>query len=158
MTRVYLPSSAARLARLAVERGVGPAPLEAYAVTPALRAALPDLDEEGLEYVATLEAARASLRLTAADGSAARRIVLAADVPDTAVSAAPDAGVAGVTLSAPVPIADTASIHADDADAEPAVRAALADLASAALLDALEEHDLLWWATQELEDLLTLLS
>src|SRR5205807_401644 len=102
----------------------------------------------------------ASLAQLAADGSAPRRVVLAAEVSAGAVRPAPDpdaAGVAGVVLTAAVPLADLASVHVDDVEAEPAVRAAGADPESEPLLQALEEHDLLWWATQELDALLAAL-
>lgn len=155
MVRVYLPSSAVGLARLAAERALGPPPLEAYAVTSALRAALSDLDEEELEYVATLEAGRASIARLAGDGSVPRRVVVAADVADAALVPAheAEAGVAGVVVDAVVPLSDIASIHVDDAEAEAAVRAATADSEAEPLLDGVEEHDLSWWTTQELEEL-----
>ena len=46
---------------------VGPGPLPGFAVTPALREAYASGDAEELEYAALTEAARASLRLIAAD-------------------------------------------------------------------------------------------
>ena len=53
-----------------------------FAVTPALREAYASGDAEELEYAAMTEAARASLRLLAADPAAPpRRVVLAAEMP-----------------------------------------------------------------------------
>ncbi|QBX54444.1 hypothetical protein EXE58_02480 [Nocardioides seonyuensis] len=51
-----------------------------YTVTEALRSALPDLDDEGLEHYAMTEAAQASLRLFYDEGEPMRRIVMAVDV------------------------------------------------------------------------------
>jgi hypothetical protein len=47
-----------------------------------------------------------------------------------------------------------AAVHADEAAAEPAVAAARAG----GPLDVLDEHDLLWFATQEIDGLLAELS
>ena len=81
--RVYLASTMPALAAALQAGQIGPAPLAGFAVTPALREwyASGDLDE--LEYAALAVAARASLRLLAADAAAPpRRVTLAADVPD----------------------------------------------------------------------------
>src|SRR3712207_9419162 len=82
-------------------------------------------DDEELEYAALLAAARASLRLIDVDPAAARRrVVLAADVPDTAVTPieddAADAGAARV--HADVPLAAVAGAHVDLAEAGEEVR------------------------------------
>src|SRR6266487_6695649 len=123
--RVYLPATTSILRRL-VDRGeIGPAPLTAFAVTPGLREWYVDDDVEELEYAATLEAARASLRLLAVDESAApRRIVLAADVSDEAVTIRDDLDRGVVRVAEAVPYPLVASAHVDDQAAEPAVRAA----------------------------------
>ncbi|WP_433328729.1 DUF6912 family protein [Spirillospora sp. CA-294931] len=160
--RVYLPSTLAALAAVHAAREVGPAPLAAYGVTPALREWYADGDLEELEYAALTAAARASLRLLAADGSA-RRVVLAAEVADEAVRWARDAtDRALVEVTAPVPWQKIASGHVDAAEAEDDVRAAVAALAAADAgdedarfaVDGAEGHELLWYATQELGDLL----
>src|SRR6266700_231469 len=75
--RVFLPSTLPALAQAlqAGQVGSGPGPgsgqgsgpLSGYAVTPALREAYASGDEEELEYTALTEAARASLRMLAAD-------------------------------------------------------------------------------------------
>src|SRR5207244_1227656 len=71
--RVYLPSTLPALADALREGAVGPAPLHGFAVTPALREAYASGDEEELEYVAMLAAARESLRMLRADPQAPRR-------------------------------------------------------------------------------------
>ena len=59
--RIYLPTTLDELDRL----GGDPGPRRAHAVTAALRAALPDEDDEGWEFVAQLVAADESLALLA---------------------------------------------------------------------------------------------
>ncbi|MFD0685276.1 DUF6912 family protein [Actinomadura fibrosa] len=167
--RVYLPSTLPRLAAVHAAREAGPAPLAAYAVTPALREWYADGDLEELEYAAMTAAARASLRLLGADPDAPRRrVVLAAEVPDQAVAwARGDASLAAddralVEVSAPVPWQKIASGHVDDAGAEADIAAAAAALAAADAgdddarftVDGAEGHELLWYATQELAHLL----
>lgn len=164
--RVYLPATASSLRRL-LERGeLGPVPLTAFAVTPALREWYVDDAVEELEYAALLEAARGSLRLLDEDPTAPRRrVVLAADVPDAAVRACPDLDRAVVRVDVPVPVRDVAAVHIDGTSAEPAVRAAAeavleADLGgedAQFLLDEAEGHELLWYATQEIGPLLDVL-
>ena len=65
---------------------VGRPPVRGFAVTPALREWYSSGDKEELEYVALLHAARASLRMLQDDPAApARRVVLAAELPDEQV-------------------------------------------------------------------------
>ncbi|MFG2002339.1 DUF6912 family protein [Spirillospora sp. NPDC048911] len=166
--RVYLPSTLAGLARLLEAREAGPAPLAAYAVTPGLREWYAGGDLEELEYAAMTAAARASLRLLAdAPGLPARRVVLAAEVPDQQVEwARGDASLADdsralVRVTAAVPWQKIASGHVDDPDAEADVRAAAGALSAADAgdddarftVDGAEGHELMWYATQELGDL-----
>ncbi|OLT18507.1 hypothetical protein BJF79_17125 [Actinomadura sp. CNU-125] len=167
--RVYLPSTLALLAGVQESREIGPAPLAAHAVTPALREWYAGGGDDELEYAALTAAARASLRLLAADPSAPRRrVVLAAEMPDRVVEWAP--GGAGldddepsrVRLTSPVPWKKIASGHVDDAEAEADVAAAVAALPAADAgdddagftVDGAEGHELLWYATQEFRDLL----
>jgi len=116
MMRVYLPATVRTLADVLRDGEAGPAPVRAFAVTPALRESYASGDLEELEYVAMLHAARASLRLLLADPSAPRRrVVLAADVPDDQVDA--KGGFDEPTLvqvSGPVPLARVASGQIDD--------------------------------------------
>lgn len=167
--RVYLPATLSRLATVHAAREIGPAPLAAYAVTPALREWYAGGDEEELEYAAMTAAARAALRLLAGDPEAPRRrVVLAAEVPDKAVAwASGHAALGGadralVEITAPVGWTAIASGHVDEPGAEPDVAAA-ADALPAAdagdddarfTVDGAEGHELLWYATQELADLL----
>src|SRR5215469_11465566 len=92
--RIYLPSTLPALADVLREGTVGPAPVHGFAVTPALREAYASGDEEELEYIAMLAAARESLRLLRSDPVAPRRrVVLDADVSVAADAiAAADAG------------------------------------------------------------------
>jgi hypothetical protein len=164
--RVYLPATTCLLRRLIDAGALGPAPLTAFGVTPALREWYVDDDLEELEYAATAEAARASLRLLGADSSAAlRRVVVAADVPDELVTVRDDLDRGVVRIAEPVPLRQVVSVHVDDADAEEAVRAAavaidaadLGDRSAQDIVDDAEGFDLAWYATQEVDALLQLL-
>lgn len=142
-------------------------PITAFAVTPALREWYVDDDIEELEYAASSEAARACLRLLASDPDAARRrIVISADVPDSAVDVRDDLDRGVVHLKVEVQLAWCASVHADDADAEDAIAGA-AEVIDAAdlgepdaeeLVDDADGFELSWYATQEIEDLLAEMS
>ncbi|NNH69681.1 hypothetical protein HLB23_07340 [Nocardia uniformis] len=92
-----------------------------------------------------------------------RRAVIAADITDVILR--PDLDDAVVRLSGPIPYDSIASVHVDLIDAEPAVAKAVdvidaADLgdpdAEFVLGDA-EDHQLAWYATQEVPFLLDLL-
>src|SRR5246127_2851230 len=111
--RVYLPSTLPGLADVLAKGEIGPPPLRAFAVPPALREAYASGDDEELEYVAMLAAAKQSLRLLAADtGAGRRRVVLAADVPDAQVGwQAYDDEPAAVRLAAAVPVTAIAAGH-----------------------------------------------
>jgi len=136
--------------------------VRAFAVTPALREAYASGDDEELEYVAMLAAARQSLRLLADDPEAPRRrVVLAADVADGEVRwTAYDDEPAAVLLGAPVPLTALAAGHIDAPEAAPDVAAA-ADAIGAAgagdedaafAVDSADGHELAWYAVQELHD------
>ena len=160
--RVFLPSTLPALAEVLRTGQVGsdPGPQPGYAVTPALREAYASGDEEELEYAALTEAARASLRMLAADTAAPpRRVVLAAELPAEEIKLdARDHEPARVLVNAAVPLARLASAHVDDTEAGPDVRAA-ADALEAAdagdedarfAVDGAEGYELGWYATQEL--------
>jgi hypothetical protein len=159
--RVYLPSTLPALADFLVKGEAGPPPLRGFAVTPALREAYASGDDEELEYVAMLAAARQSLRLIEADPDAPRRrVVLAADVADGEVGwQAYDDDPATVRLGSVVPVAAIASGHVDELDAMTDVAAAVEALAAADAgdddaafaVDSAEAHELAWYATQELQ-------
>ena len=169
--RVYLPATTTVLRKL-VDEGVLQGPHTAFAVTPVLREfyALSDAgaDTEELEYAALLGAARASLRLLDLDPFATRRrVVIAADVPDAAVSEKddPDTDRGAVRVDADIRVRDVASAHIDGADAEQDVQAAVAVVLEADLgsddaqfvVDQAEGHELAWYATQEIGPALELL-
>lgn len=128
--RVYLPATWADLAELAAT-GVLPAGTRpAHAVTAGVRAALADCDEEEKEY--------AVAEVAAAGSAASRRVVLVAEVEDTAVdtvdaNAADDPSVVQVTVQ--IRRRDLAALLVDAEGASP-------------------EDDLLWFGVQELADLL----
>ena len=70
---------------------------------------------------------------------------------------------AAVRIASAVPLAKVASAHVDAEDAEPAIRAAVAVVLEADLgsddarftVDEAEGHELQWYATQELADLVS---
>ena len=143
--RVYVAGSARLLGALKAD-GRLPGPLEACGVTADVRAALDGLDQEELEYAAFAEAAQRSLRLL--EGGPMRRVVIAADVVD----AAPGEGFGGLVLAGGLELAQVAAVHADATDAARAV--AEARTGGPGAMDAIDDHDLLWFATQEIDDLL----
>lgn len=165
--RVYVPLTLSGLAEAHRTGQLGAGPLVALAVTPALREWCRSDDTEELEYAALNRAALASLRLLAADaGAPRRRVVVAADVPDGAVTADPDRGsgpaaLGEVRVVGPLPLAKAASVHVDSADAEADVTAAAGALEAADggdddaqfVVDGAEDHELLWYATQEIASL-----
>ncbi len=167
--RVYIPATVAMLRALNAKGEVAAIGDTAFALTPALRESYATGTAEELEYAAMTEAARASLRLLVAeeaddpDGTLPRRAVISADVEDATLR--PDLDHAVVRLAGPVPIALVAAVHLDTEDAEPAVRAAAAVIDEADLGDPdaeftlgdAEDHELAWYATEELPFLIDLL-
>ena len=165
LVRVYLPATMPLVAALRdggePARPAGPV----HAVTPALREWYVEGDEEELEYVAFSRAAQEALRLLRADPAAPRRrVVISADVPETDVKvASQDLGTSEVRLGSPVPRGAIASFHVDDREAEADVAAA-ADAVEEAVagdpdaqftVDSAEDHELLWYAPEEIDDLLS---
>jgi hypothetical protein len=143
----------------------------AFAVTPTLRESYAEGDDDELAEVALREAAVASLRLLAAEGAEVptegalppRRVVLVAEVAEA--KARPDLDDAVVRLAGPVDIADVIAAYVDNAVAEQAVVAAVDAVDAADMGDEdaeltvgdAQDHDLAWYATQELPFLLDLL-
>ncbi|WP_425300436.1 DUF6912 family protein [Nocardia wallacei] len=176
--RVYVPATVPMLRELVADRELRAINDTAFAVTPALREAYASGDDEELAEVAMGEAARAALRLLAEEREAAsapagedgpysgpvyRRAVIAADVTGAALR--PDLDDAVVRLSGPITYNRIASVHVDLAEAEPAVAKAV-DVVDAAdlgdedaefVLGDAEDHQLAWYATQELPFLLELM-
>jgi FMN phosphatase YigB (HAD superfamily) len=163
--RVYLPTTLRGLATAYGAGGFAPAPLEAHAVTPAIREWYVSGDLEELEYAALTEAAEASLRALAASGDASfRRVVVAADVPEAAVGPRPDERFrSAVTVATQVPLEDVASVHVDEPEAADVVSAAAAALPAADAgdddaqfaVDEAEATELLWYDVTEVPDLLS---
>ncbi|MFD5015493.1 DUF6912 family protein [Streptomyces chartreusis] len=165
--RVYVPLTLPGLAEAYKTGELGVGPLAAYAVTPALREWYLSDDIEELEYAALNRAALASLRLLAADAEAARRrVVVAVDVADGAAVADPDRGLdpsalGEVRIARGVALARAAAVHVDADDAETDVAAAAGALEAADggdddaqfVVDGAEDHELLWFATQEIPNL-----
>jgi hypothetical protein len=162
--RVYIASTLSALAELHKSGRIAPAPLTAHAVTPALREWYTEGDSEELEYAAMTDAARASLRMLADTPEAPRRrVVVAAEVPDQQAAPVLDAGDPGlVRVSAEVPLGWIASVHVDDPSVQDEVALAVVllgaadagDEDAAFAVDGIDDHELLWYATQELPDLL----
>jgi hypothetical protein len=168
--QVYIPATLAMLQQLVTDGSLWPVNGTAFAVTPRLREAYAEGDDDELADVALREAALASLRLLAAhDAEDAdqtlrpRRVVLSAEVDD--VKFRPDLDDAVVRLGAPVAIDQVIAAYVDNSGAEDAVTKALAVIDAADLGDEdadlivgdAQDHDLAWYANQELPFLLDLL-
>lgn len=168
--RVYVPATVAMLRELNSNGELAAISDTAFALTPALRESYASGSAEELEYAAMLEAARASLRLLAAELAdhdpelvMPRRAVISADLDGVTLRSDLDAAV--VRVAGPIQLKVVAAVHLDTADAEPAVRAA-ADVVDAAdlgdpdaefTLGDAEDHELAWYAAEELPFLLELL-
>lgn len=167
--RVYVPLTfpALREAYSAGELAPESGGTVAYAVTPGLREWYLSDDSEELEYAALGRAAQASLRMLAGRPEAPRRrVVLACEVPDRVVSFDPDRALdreslGEVRIDGAVPMSKAAAVHMDSEDAEADVAAAAAALGAADMgdedarftVDGAEDHELLWYATQEIPHL-----
>jgi hypothetical protein len=164
--RVYIPATLTMLQTLVADGSIHARSGTAFAVTPTLRESYFEGDEDELAEVALREAALASLRLLAAEGDSGlppRRAVLVAEVDGATLR--PDLDDAVVRLDGPVGIADVIAAYLDNAAAEPAVLKAIEVIDSADLGDEdaeftvgdAQDHDLAWYASQELPFLLDLL-
>jgi hypothetical protein len=161
--RVYVPATVALLATLHKQGELGPAPLAAHAVTPALREWYAEGDDEELEYVAFTRAAQGALQLLRRDPAVPpRRVVVSADVPASAVVREEgELGSSVVRLAQPVFLSSVAAIHVDGAEAAADVAAA-AQVVEEALagdpdaqftVDGAEDHQLEWYDVSELDSL-----
>jgi hypothetical protein len=172
--QIYIPVTLAMLQQLVADGSLLPVNGTAFAVTPRLREAYAEGDDDELGDVALREAALASLRLLAGAGASEqpdaklppRRAVLLADVKDAgAVTLRPDLDDAVVRIGAPVAINDVIAAYVDNAAAEADVMAAIAVIDEADLGDEdaeltvgdAQDHDMAWYASQELPFLLELL-
>ena len=90
-------------------------------------------------------------------------MVIAADVPDPAIEVRDDLDIGVIRVQLPVPLAWCAAVHCDDAEAEATVAQAAELIDAADLGDAEAEEkvddasgfELCWYATQEIEQLLS---
>ncbi len=162
--RVYLPATVAMLHDLLDRGEFTPVGGTGFALTPALRESYASGDAEELEYSAMLDAARASLRLLSHEDKAVpRRAVVSVDVADPKLR--PDLDFSVVKVGGPVPMKLVAAIHLDTSDAEDAVREAVEVIDAADLgdpdaeftLGEAEDHELAWYAPQELPFVLELM-
>ncbi len=155
--RVYLPSTLVSLADVVSgpsgrQFPAGPA----FAVTPALRESYARADTEELEYVAMSLAAHASVELIATDPAIPRRrAVVAAEVDPSVVTVdgtGDRASRARVWVTAPISMSAVAAVHLDHEDAIAAVTESALDPDDEFAAGEAGDHELLWYATQELDD------
>lgn len=166
--RVYIPATFDMLAQFASAEVMPVRSGIAFALTPAVREFYTSGDDEELAYTAFLDAAQASLRLLGTGEVEVfphRRVVISADIPDAAVTFSPEDGEAVVRLQpAEVGIAQLASIHVDDADAEAATAKAIEAIDAADLGDEdaelivgdCEDNLMSWYDAKELNILVAL--
>lgn len=141
---VFLPSTVPALAALLDEGRLEGEPLTAFTAEPE-----PGGDPEEAEYEAMYAAAEESLRLLAADPRAPRRrVVLTAEMPDHIVEHQDrhGDGVARVRVRASIPYKKLKAAHVDDERAVADVTKAVEDPGSGAA----DDHELLWFAVQEI--------
>ncbi|MBU3751958.1 MAG: hypothetical protein FGM52_16215 [Mycobacterium sp.] len=166
--RVYIPATLPMLQEFVADGYLQPRGGTAFAVTPALREAYAEGDDEELAEVALGEAALASLRLLSADpdgGLPPRRTVVVADAAPDKLTLRPDLDDAVVRVSGRLAMDQVVAVYVDNADAEVAVRAAIAVIDEADFGDEdaeltvgdAQDHALAWYATQEVPFLLELL-
>lgn len=158
--RIYIPATAADLHAAEIS------PRWAHAVTPALRDALPQEDDEGCAESAMLAAADESLmRLREAPTDLARRVVVVADAAPATVQLPPqrswqpgdDRLPSAVQVTEPVGWHEVAAIYVDEATSSEIVHRAMTiaetDTDFERANDAAYELDLLWYDVVELDRL-----
>jgi hypothetical protein len=164
--RVYVPATLAMLQQLVGDQSLSARNGTAFAVTPTLRESYSEGDDDELGEVALREAALASLRLLATEGMSdlpPRRAVVVAEVEDA--TARPDLDDAVVRLAGEIAFGDVIAAYVDNSDAEAAVLPAVEAIDAADLGDEdadfvvgdAQDHDLAWFAPQELPFLIELL-
>lgn len=136
--RVYVPATLPLLASYVAGGGIGPAPIEARAVTEWLRAATEDLEEEDREYAALMAAADDSVTLLS-PADPPRRVVLAVDVDGVLESDESSR----VEVTSAFSMSQLKAVHTDTDDIE-----------AGAAYDPKEWGDLAWFGVQEIPDLL----
>jgi hypothetical protein len=152
--RVYIPATLTILQKLVADGSMHARSGTAFAVTPTLRESYSEGDDDEL----------AEMAIEGPDtGLPPRRAVLVAEVDGA--TARPDLDDAVVRLAGPVGMADVVAAYLDNAAAEPAVMEAIEAVDAADLGDEdseftvgdAQDHDLAWYASQELPFLLDLL-
>ena len=127
--RVYLPATFSMLMDLNDQSVVTARRGWAFAVTPALREFYTAGEEEEFEAVAFDDAAEASIRLLAVGDQERfphRRVVISADVEDSAATLTPDMGEAVVKLEpAQIELRQVAAVHVDVEESEQATAKAI---------------------------------
>lgn len=155
-----MPVTVMMLAQLVSERELSAD--YGFAATPGLTEWYSSGDSEELEWAATILAARESLRLLAGDPQLApRRAVLAIDCDPSATerTSDTDAQRGMVKLLGPIywrmvgaALVDAPAASADVAAARDSLAAADAgDEDASFIVESAEGHDLLWYATQEIQ-------
>lgn len=156
--RVYVPSSTGRLRDLLISGGLGPVPVLGHALTDEVRGALPDLGEEELEYAALTEAAQDSIGLLTEEDRP-QRVVVVAEATTAKPVGDPESSL--VEVDEAIPLTRVVAFHLDSLDAADDVAAArdawgaaeAGDVEAQAVVDRCREHELGWFATQEIGDL-----
>jgi hypothetical protein len=151
-----------RAARHLRETGSAPGPWVAHAATPALLQAH-GYDESALEDAEFAALSYAGIQSVALRGEEALRLVVAAELEAGRIEPARDDAYGQVTVS-DLRWSDVRALFVDDPAAAPAVAAARPDALGRSVTDALahpsvatllDEHDLLWFAPEELDSLST---
>ena len=152
--RVYVPLTPTLLRRAREEGGLDDLPLAAHAVTPELVSELGAADADEAEYLALTAAALESLSLLRPD-EPPRRIVAAVDVP--AWEPRPEGEQpSAVSVPTRVPWRRLVAVHVDAEEASSDVAAALGGEPDA--VERCLDHELGWYAVQEVDELLEHLS
>lgn len=156
-TRVYVPSSSSLLHDLLVSGGLGPVPVRAHALTDEVRGALSELGEEELEYAALTAAAQESLGLLT-DEDRPLRVVVVAEAPSTRPVDGAESSL--VEVDEVIALAKVVAVHVDSEDAAEDVAAAReaylaaeeGDPDATSIVERCLDHELGWFATQEIPD------
>jgi hypothetical protein len=135
--RVYLAATSDRLRSLADDRRAD-GEWQGFAAVDSVRATLGGLGDEELEYALTVAAGEASAALGSDAASPGRRIVIVADVDDTAVTVDPEAPGA-VLVRGSIELAHVDAVLADEGPYS---------------VGAGDGDDLGWYGAQEIANLL----
>ncbi|QJC21328.1 DUF6912 family protein [Arcanobacterium buesumense] len=143
--RIYIPLTLSDLRENSISMR------RVHAVTPALRSEVPNEDDEGYEYIATLAAADDSLRLLQRmPGEKLSRVVAVAVVSDNALQPVTDPELpTEVDLNAEVLWHEVESFHVDAPGSEDLVKQAIAGDEDAFI--ATGDIELLWFDISERE-------